>query len=70
MSFDFHEIFRVYTKLINLNNALKCMSKPISIQKIYNLGDAFSKSSSVFYGKVKFCNICFSVGKSEKSGLF
>ena len=49
MSFDFHEIFRVYTKLIDLNNALKCMSELISVQKILRViqGDAFSKSSSI-----------------------
>ena len=49
MSFDFHEIFRVYTKLIDLNNALKCMSELISVQKMLrsNLGDAFSKSSII-----------------------
>ena len=57
--------------IIELYNALKFITMLGFIQKIltFNLGVAFLKSVSIFYGKVKFGYLGFSMGKSENSGF-
>ena len=47
---DDHEIFRGYTTMIELYNALKFITMLFFIQKIltFNLGVAFLKSVSIF----------------------
>ena len=72
---DVNEIFRGYTTLIDLYNALKFITMLLFIQKIltFNLGVAFLKSVSIFTNYnaqyLYSCHIMLGVAKIAKTKL-